>query len=124
MATRLDKLLQFLSYVAVAGIIVLSLLPGSARPQTGAPGQGEHVVAYLLTAFLFGLRCTSLSQLFRIGLVLVAGAGILETAQQWVPARNSQIGDFIASSIGILIGLAIGGALNPVYRRFLLIWPK
>ena len=111
---------MFLSYVAVAAIIVLSLLPGTARPQTGAPGQGEHVVAYLLTAFLFGLRCTSFSQIFRVSIILVVGAGILEATQQWVPGRNSQVGDFIASSVGILMGSIIGGVLSPLYCKGLL----
>jgi VanZ family protein len=121
---HLDRTVQILAYVAVAGIIVLSLVPGSARPQTGAPGQGEHVIAYLITALLFGMRSNSVSNLIALGIVLVAGAGALEFAQQWVPGRNAQLGDFIASSIGILIGLAIGGALNPFYRRFLSVWTK
>jgi hypothetical protein len=114
-----DRTVQILAYVAVAIIIVLSLVPGSARPQTGAPGQGEHVIAYLITAFLFGLRSTSISNLIAPGIVLVAGAGALEAAQQWVPGRNAQLGDFIASSIGIIVGLAAGGALCPLYRRVL-----
>lgn len=119
MTTRVDRLLQFLSYIAVVGIIVLSLLPGSARPQTGAPGQGEHVIAYFLTACLFGLRSPSITKAFQIGATLIALAGLLETAQHWVPDRNAQLGDFIASSIGILAGLAAGGACRPFYRRFL-----
>src|SRR6187401_708414 len=106
MTTHLDRLVQWLSYAAVLGIIILSLVPGSARPHTGAPGQGEHTIAYLLTAFLFGLRGKSWPQLLRAGIFLIAYAGILETAQVWVPGRTSQIGDFVASSIGILIGVA------------------
>jgi hypothetical protein len=120
----LDRTVQVLAYVAVAIIIVLSLVPGSARPQTGAPGPGEHVIAYLITAFLFGLRGASISNLIALGIILVAGAGVLETAQQWVPGRNAQLGDFIASSIGVLTGLASGGALSPFYRRLLPVWTK
>jgi hypothetical protein len=119
MATHIDRAIQILSYIAVVGIIAISLVPGSARPQTGAPGQGEHVIAYLLTAFLFGVRGEARSDLAKLGLVFVAGAGVLEIAQLWVPGRNSQPGDFIASSVGILIGLVSGGVLRPGYRRLL-----
>jgi VanZ family protein len=120
MTAHLDRLVQWLSYAAVLGIIVLSLVPGNARPHTGAPGQGEHTIAYLLTAFLFGLRSASWPQLLRAGIFLLACAGILEIAQLWVSGRNSQIGDFVASSIGILIGMAGGRALNPFYKRLVL----
>jgi len=118
-AGLLDKTVQVLSYLAVAFLIVTSLVPGSARPHTGAPGQGEHLVAYFLTGALFGLRSTSRASLLKIALVLVIGAGVLETAQLWVPGRTSQIGDFVASSIGTLLGLAAGATLRPVYLRIL-----
>jgi hypothetical protein len=119
----LDRTVQILAYVAVAVIIILSLVPGSARPQTGAPGPGEHVIAYLITAFLFGLRSTSISNLIALGICLVAGAGVLETAQQWVPGRNAQLVDFIASSTGILVGLVAGGTSHHLYRRVLKVFP-
>jgi VanZ family protein len=118
-AFNLDRLVQLVSYLAVAVIIVLSLLPGSSRPHTGAPGQGEHVVAYFLTAFLFGLRSQSLSQITRIAIIAIAGAAALEAAQLLVPARNAQVMDFVASSVGILAGLCAGRLFNPLYRRVL-----
>ena len=126
MATRIDRLLQIMAYVGVIAIIVVSLVPGSDRPHTGVPGggHGEHLIAYFLTAFLFGLREEQRSQLFRLGLVLVAGAGILETAQLWIPERNSQISDFISSSTGIVMGLAIGGLLAQFYKNWLASLPS
>lgn len=123
MSAQIDRLVQWMSWVAVLGIIILSVVPGDVRPHTGAPGQGEHAIAYFLTAFLFGLRGNSPSQLVRIALILIAGTAVLETAQLWIPGRNSQVGDFVASSLGILVGLAAGYLLAPVYRKSLALLP-
>ena len=42
-------------YAAILLIGVLSLVPGTLRPETGAPGQFEHFVAYLGAAALLAL---------------------------------------------------------------------
>jgi hypothetical protein len=119
-----DKAVQVASYLAVIFIVVISLVPGDARPHTGAPGQGEHLIAYFLTGVLFGLRGTSRGNLLFIALAFVIGAGVLETAQTWVPGRNSQFGDFVASSAGTLAGVAAGAMLRPVYLRTLRLLSK
>ena len=42
-------------YAAILLIGVLSLVPGTLRPETGAPGQFEHFVAYLGAATFLAL---------------------------------------------------------------------
>ena len=93
-------------WIGVAAIVVLSTLPGSERPHTGAPGQMEHVLAYFMTASALATgyqrRDTRLKLL--LGLMLLAEA--MECAQLFIPGRNAAIGDFLASSLGALIGVA------------------
>jgi hypothetical protein len=117
MSARIDKLVQWMSWVAVLAIIVLSVVPGDVRPHTGAPGPTEHSIAYFLTASLFGLRAKSPSQFLQLALMFIIGTAILETSQLWIPGRNSQFGDFVASSLGILFGLAVGVSLGPLYQK-------
>lgn len=120
MPPLIDRLVQAAGLLAVLAIIVLSLLPGDARPHTGAPSQGEHVVAYLIAGGLHGLRAgRAKSRLLLLALGFIAGAGALEWVQLWIPGRNSQLIDVIASSIGALIGLGLGAAAAPLYRRCL-----
>jgi VanZ family protein len=65
----------------------------------------EHFAAYFLTSIVLipAYQKTVRSLLLCIGLVIYAG--LLETAQLWVPGRAARITDFIASSIGILAGI-------------------
>ena len=49
-------------YAAILLIGVLSLVPGTLRPETGAPGQFEHFVAYLGAATFLALGSDRASQ--------------------------------------------------------------
>jgi hypothetical protein len=57
---------------------VLSLVPGTLRPETGAPGQFEHFVAYLGAATFLALGSNSAGQRWQ-SLWLVRYAAALET---------------------------------------------
>ncbi|MBV8745365.1 MAG: hypothetical protein JO134_10030 [Xanthobacteraceae bacterium] len=49
---NLQKVLRIAGYASVLLIAVLSLMPGELRPETGAPGKFEHLIAYLGTSLL------------------------------------------------------------------------
>ena len=53
---RLNHVWLLLAYFGVFLIVILSLVPGTLRPHTGASGSMEHLAAYTLvaTAFSFG----------------------------------------------------------------------
>ena len=98
-------------FCGVLGIIILSLVPGVDRPHTGLPGEVEHFIAYGLTAsaLALGFRPLAFRVVLAIGLSLLAGS--MEIFQYWVPGRHPAITDAIVSSLGGLLGLAIGGLL-------------
>ncbi len=98
-------------FCGVLGIIILSLVPGVDRPHTGLPGEVEHFIAYCLTAsaLALGFRPLVFRVVLAIGLSLLAGS--MEIFQYWVPGRHPAITDAIVSSLGGLLGLAIGGLL-------------
>jgi hypothetical protein len=98
-------------FIGILGIIVLSLVPGIDRPHTGLPGQAEHFIAYCVTAFslALGFRSTASRAIIALALTLLAGA--MEVLQLWVPGRHSAIIDALASSLGGLFGIALGGLL-------------
>jgi VanZ family protein len=98
-------------FFGVLAIIVLSLVPGTYRPHTGLPGVAEHFIAYCSTAFAFALGFRSSASRIVIALVLTLLAGSMEVLQLWVPGRHSAIIDAVFSSLGGLLGIALGGLL-------------
>ena len=95
----------------VLTIIVLSLVPGVDRPHTGLPGEAEHFIAYCSTGTAFALGFWSIGPRVVIALGLTLLAGSMEILQMWVPGRHPAIVDTVASSMGGLLGIALGGLL-------------
>ena len=101
------KIFRWLAWIAVIAIAVLSLVPGEFRPHfTTSHFNIEHFAAYFLTSAAVALayRGTTHSVL-AIVFFLVIYAGLLETAQLWIPGREARFTDFIASTLGILAGV-------------------
>ncbi|MCB1504466.1 MAG: hypothetical protein KDJ47_05775 [Hyphomicrobiaceae bacterium] len=95
----------------VSLIIVLSLVPGSYRPHTGAPSGFEHFFAYGLTAVALVLGWWSLTQsvLIIVGLFVLACG--LELAQLIVPGRSSDLGTAIVSGLAGVCGVLLATGL-------------
>jgi VanZ family protein len=106
---RLVTVTRAAGFCGVLAIVVLSLVPGPDRPHTGLPGEAEHFMAYCLTAFAFtpGFRPLAYRFVLAAGLTLLAGS--MEVLQHLVPGRHPALADAIASSLGALTGLALGG---------------
>jgi hypothetical protein len=100
----IKMLARLIGWLAVIAIGVLSLVPGDMRPHTGAPGAFEHVVAYFGTAglltFGYGERRTAIA----IALSLPLYSAAFEIAQSQIPGRHAAFSDFVASTIGVIVG--------------------
>jgi 4-amino-4-deoxy-L-arabinose transferase-like glycosyltransferase len=109
--TFLFTIARAAGFFGVLAIIVLSLVPGTYRPHTGLPGEAEHFIAYFPTAFAFALGFRSRASRVVIALGLTLLAGSMEVLQLWVPGRHPAIIDAVVSSLGGLLGIALGGLL-------------
>ena len=98
-------------------IMVLSLVPGSSRPHSGASGLHEHFAAYALVGAAFGAGLLRLKQrlLVAVGLTLTAAA--LEILQAYVPERNAEFAGFISGAAGALAGIAVMAVVSGLARR-------
>jgi hypothetical protein len=119
----LEKALRFAGYASVVLIGVLSLIPGALRPDTGAPGKLEHLVAYMGAAALVALGSRTPSERWQ-GLWLVPLAGALEIAQIFVPGRHSRFSDFVVSGVGALLGVIVAFGVAPLLRQQLTSQPN
>ncbi len=98
---------RWAAWACVALLAALSLTPGEYMVRTGGPPRLEHFVAYLGTGALAAIGYRRLVALPVIGTLLCAYAGLLEIGQIWVPGRHSQFLDFVASSAGVIAGIAL-----------------
>jgi VanZ family protein len=101
----LRLLFRAVGWACVVAIVVVSLVPGDARPDTGLPGQIDHIIAYCGTAGLLGLGYPAAKLRFGMIVMLVSLAATLEVAQRWIPGRHPQFIDFAASVAGTCLGM-------------------
>jgi VanZ family protein len=115
-ASNAVEILQVAGYLAVLLIGVLSLLPGALRPQTGVPGQFEHLIAYFGASVVLALHADS-SPRWSVSLLLVPYAGGLELAQLFIPGRHARLSDFLFNSIGAALGAVVAIGISKIGTR-------
>lgn len=92
-------------YLAIAG---LSLMPsGSPVKLTTGWDKFDHMLAYFVVMALAGVIAQRPRYLIGLGIATIAYAGILELAQSFVPGRDVSSADFLASTLGALLGLGL-----------------
>ncbi len=100
------KIFRAIAWSLLAAILILSLVPPSLRPVTGAPHGFEHFSIFALCGLAFGLGYRVAGIFEGIGLVVFSAA--VEVLQLLAPGRHARLIDFavdaIASCAGVLIG--------------------
>ena len=112
----LIKTARIVAWLFIAAAIFLTLGPQEFRPYTGIEHELEHFLAFSILGLAFGLGYPGR------GLILavtgIAIAGMLETAQLWVPHRHAYFSDFIVNGSAACIGIAVAALLNWIIRRY------
>lgn len=93
--------LAFILCLILIGI--LSWTPGDDLQRTGLPGGFEHFIAYAITG-LIGAFASRQHRVVPEVLLLCIYAGVMELGQLVVPLRQADSLDFLASSLGVLVG--------------------
>ena len=115
---NLDRISQVAGYASVLLIGLLSLIPGELRPDTGAPGKLEHLIAYLGAGFLLSLRPETLRHRWQ-ALWLIPYAGALELLQSFIPGRHARFSDFVVSSTGAGLGIIAAFMITTILSQWL-----
>ena len=111
------KLFQMAGILSLAVIVVLSVLPGADRPHVFGSGNVEHLLAYAGAAF-FASTLPALRG-WRIVLLLSTASLLFEGIQTLIPGRGPGLDNWIASTLGAIVGLAFGRAFVTVARTAL-----
>jgi VanZ family protein len=92
-----------LGWLLALVIVLLSVVPASYRPVTGAPSFAEHAGIYLAmgAAFAVGYR----DRISTVVVGLLTFAGLIEFIQIWVPGRHARLTDLQVDSAGAGVGV-------------------
>jgi VanZ family protein len=107
---------RIVAWLALAAIVVLSLVPPGARPTTFFPHKIEHAGIFFVDGIAFGIAYRGYEWLSSIGAVIFC-AGI-ELAQLMIPGRHARLSDFFVDAAAICVGIFAGSALTRMIRRY------
>jgi VanZ family protein len=99
------RYLRILAWILVVGIVVVSVVPASERPETGVTHNYEHLLAFDLVGLVFALAYS-----WRPMVLLLSGivfALLLELVQIPLPTRHARIGDFLVDAFGVSLGITL-----------------
>ena len=112
----MDWIQRFPKWIIVPVIAILALLPGTAIVRTGLGEHVEHAAAYAGMAFCILVAYGSRLGVMKLTLGFILYAAVLELLQHYVPGRHPKIGDFLASSTGVCIGLVLALIVRSLWR--------
>jgi len=110
-----SKAARIAAWILAALIVILSLVPPTLRPETGAPHSLEHLTIFAVTGYAFGLGYRGRYDLLAILLIMFSGT--IEIAQLFVQGRHARLGDFIIDAVAACIGLVMASLLSLVPSR-------
>jgi VanZ family protein len=108
------RYLKILAWVLVVGIVVVSVVPASDRPETGVKHNYEHLLAFGLVGLAFALAHS-----WRPMVLLSSGiafALLVELAQVPLPTRHARIADFLVDAFGASLGITLACLVRRAYK--------
>jgi VanZ family protein len=107
------------SLLCLVFVLTLTHIPQATMPkllQTDMLDKVEHALAYGMIATLFLLSVPNRGRLTlpAIGLLMLAGIGLVDESTQLLVNRCASVGDYVSDVIGILLA----GLIFLVKRRF------
>lgn len=112
---QISKIARIAAWCIAASIAVLSVVPPTLRPETGAPNQLEHFLIYFAAGFAFGLGYKFARTLLAILSVMFCGC--IEVLQLFVPGRHARLSDFIVDALAMCVGLITTSLVRDIRQR-------
>jgi VanZ family protein len=122
---RYRKLWLIVGYLLIALVVYLSLTSSPVQIHTNLPYQDKllHALAYFSLTFWFMQLYHIRQYVFRWVIFFLCLGLLLEYLQSFDPKRYSEVGDMVANTLGVILGLSI--SMTPLrytlvkFERFL-----
>lgn len=101
-----------LFFILLILIAYLALTPVSHSVSTLCWDKLNHLAAYFCLGVLADIAFRTGERLFPKLLLLMAYSALIETAQQYIPARQFSLFDILANALGLLMAAALIHALK------------
>lgn len=113
------KLIRLLFWFVLVGLVVVTLSPIGARPDSGLPVNLERALAFGVAGLLLGLSYPR--RVWLALLLIIAFVVGLEALQHLTPDRHGHFVDVIWKVTGAVAGMAAGalGSASQNLRRWL-----
>ena len=103
-------LARLAAWALLAVVAAATLVPIHLRPITGAPADLERFLAFVALGAAFALAYPG--RRWRIVVLAVGGAALLEALQWAVPGRHGHVEDFAIKAVGAVLGLLLVGLME------------
>ena len=112
---KMTKIARIVAWLLIAAAIFLTIGPQKFRPHTGIEHELEHFLAFAIVGLAFGLGYPGRGLI--LAMLGIAIAGMLETAQLWVPLRHAYFNDFLVNGSAACMGIAAAALLHWIIGR-------
>jgi cell shape-determining protein MreD len=107
--------LRIFAWCLAAAVTFATLGPPRFRPHSSLGQDGEHALAFVLVGLAFGVAYSRNRWL--TAATTVAGVGLIEILQLWMPGRHARWEDFIVDALAACAGLAVTAGLAYAMAR-------
>jgi hypothetical protein len=104
-----------LAWLALAGILFVTVSPIGLRPHDFLPVNIDRAGAFALMAFLFVIAYPR--HWLLCGILIMVGAAGIEALQLLSPTRHARFDDALIKAVGAAIGCLAGRAINQRLAR-------
>ena len=111
----MTTLLRLFAWLLAAAVTFATLGPPRFRPHSDLGQDGEHALAFVLIGLAFGAAYSRHRWL--TAAIAVAGIGLIEILQLFVPGRHARWEDFIVDALAAGAGLAVAAGLDWAVAR-------
>ncbi|WP_395664961.1 hypothetical protein [Methylocella sp.] len=113
---KAQRVLRIAAGCSWVGIAALSLRSGHGHACAGLAENAGRALAYALSAFMTRLVLQTTDSRAQL-MAYSAAAAVFETGRLWTPGRSADVGVWLASSVGALIGIAVARLIAHPPRR-------
>ena len=113
--TMTEKLFKAAAWVALLGLVVLTVVPADGRPVSGVQHDWEHFIAFGPAGFFLGLGYARRFRWLYPGAIAFTLA--LELSQIPLLTRHARVDDFIVDAVAACLGLAVAQAFRTRHEK-------